>query len=380
MRIALFTDTYHQINGVSMVYQRFAGWCAEREVDLEIFTPGDHTAENLGSVTIHSIDMIAPLPYYRDLRYDLLPLRPKLNDYFEQRKFDLIHIATQGHMAILALKIAARQGLPKIACYHTALPEFAQSRAIRLFGDNPLGRLVSKIAGKLSWYYQKRIFRSSSLVLVPTRTTGEIIEQKVGVPTAIFSRGVDSEAFKPVDRAGAGRSEPISLFVGRISVEKNLALLERLDFESGELMLVGDGPYTDHLRRTLPSARFTGFLQGEALCKAYASADIFVFPSRTDTFGNAVLEAMSSGLAVLVTDSMGPKDFVEHEKTGLVASSDEEFVEFHRLLVGDSELRARLGANAREYAKSCDWNEIFETQLLGNYRKVIDGWAESRRS
>jgi glycosyltransferase involved in cell wall biosynthesis len=166
----------------------------------------------------------------------------------------------------------------------------------------------------------------------------------------------------------------VTLYAGRVSIEKNLQLLRKLDLSGGrDLVVVGDGPYTETLRAAQPQARFTGFLTGADLQQAYADADIFVFPSKTDTFGNAVLEAMASGLPVIVTDVLGPKDFVRHGETGFIASGDEEFVEYHRRLVRDHDLRARMGRAARAYALTCSWDAIFEEQLIGNYRRVIEG-------
>ncbi len=379
MRIALFTDTYYHINGVSMVYRRFARWCAARGITLEIFTPGSRPLEIIGSVTIHSVEMITPVPYYRDLYYDAFPLRPKIDRYFEQHDFDLVHIATQGHMALVGLRAAGAAGLPKISCYHTKMPEYAASRFLRFFGDNPLGRGMARLAEDLSWWYQHRLYQSSQLILVPTTSAQTIIEKRVGVPSAVFSRGVDSAAFSPDHRKREKNDTRIrSLYVGRVSIEKNLDLLAVLDPPGGSgLHLVGDGPYRSTLQQRLPDAVFPGFLQGKNLARAYASADIFVFPSKTETFGNAVLEAMASGLPVLVTNEGGPKDFVVDGETGFIASTDEEFVEHHRRLAADKELRYRLGANAREYANTCNWDSIFEKQVLDNYRKVIEEWKAS---
>ncbi|HUX08666.1 MAG TPA: glycosyltransferase family 1 protein [Acidobacteriota bacterium] len=382
MRIALFTDTYYHINGVSMVYRRFARWCAARGIELEIFTPGSRPLEKIGSVSIHSVEMITPVPYYRDLYFDAFPLRPKIDRYVRQHDFDLAHVATQGHMALVGLRAAGAADLPKISCYHTKMPEYAASRFLRFFGDNPLGRRMAGVAEDMSWWYQRRLYRSSQLILVPTSSARKILEDKVGVPTAVFSRGVDSEAFSPDHRTrDGGDHRTRSLFVGRLSIEKNLDLLAKLDLPGGRgLYLVGDGPYKNVLQKRLPGAAFLGFLQGENLARAYASADVFVFPSKTETFGNAVLEAMASGLPVIVSNEGGPKDFVVDGETGFVTSSDEEFLERHRQLAGDAGLRKRLGANAREYAKTCNWDSIFEKQVLDNYRKVIEEWRTSGRS
>jgi glycosyltransferase involved in cell wall biosynthesis len=220
------------------------------------------------------------------------------------------------------------------------------------------------------------------LILVPTESARGSIKEKVGVPTAVFARGVDCEEFGPHHRARReGDGELRSLFVGRISVEKNLSLFTKLATTGGRgLVFVGDGPYKGYLQQQLPEAIFPGFLRGGDLARAYASADIFAFPSKTETFGNAVLEAMASGLPVLVTDVGGPKDFVVDGENGLVARSDAEFIDLHRQLTDDEELRSRLGRKAREFALTCEWDRIFESQVLGSYRKVIAEWAGSPQS
>lgn len=379
MRVAIFTDTYHQINGVAMVYNRFARWCADKGYDVEIFTPGDGDFDEFGTVRVHNIGMFVPIPYYRDLSYDVTDaffIRRKIVRYMAERGFDLVHIATQGHMGVAALRVAAKLGLPKISCYHTAIPEYAYDRFFKL-GDNPLGRSIAKAAYELCWWYQRKLFRSSSLILVPTQSIKEMVEEEIGVPSAFFTRGVDSTAFSPENGNKPNGHNPKTLYAGRISVEKNLQLLEKLDQSEGENMVfVGDGPYTTTLRRNLPRAHFTGFLHGNALQEAYASADIFVFPSKTDTFGNAVLEAMASGLPVVVTNVLGPKDFVRHGETGFIAENDEEFVHYHRMLLEDDDLRKRMSAQARAYALTRSWDTIFETELIDNYRRVIE---EARR-
>ena len=355
-----------------MVYRRFARWCEGRDIELEIFTPGKRATDYRGNVTVHSVPMLLPVPYYHNLSFDALPLRPRLERYFRENSFDLVHIATQGHMAIVGLRAAGATGAPNISCYHTKLPEYAVSRFISFFGDNAFGRKAAALAEKMSWLYQKRLYRSSKLVLVPTESAQALLQEKAGKRTAIFSRGVDCEAFSPAHRVREpGDDTPRSIYVGRVSIEKNLTLLFQLFDGGGDLVVVGDGPFRKTMRKKLPRAHFAGFLHGDDLARAYSSADILVFPSKTETFGNAVLEAMASGLAVLVTDEGGPKDFVRHGETGLVARGDDEFVELHRQLAADAELRKRLGSNARQFALTQSWDQIFEEQVLGNYRKVI---------
>ena len=372
MRVAIFTETFHQINGVAMVYNRFARWCERNNYQVEIFTPGkkDHT-EDRGCVKIHTVKMLLPFPYYHGLYFDLLARKAVLRKYFSKNKFDLIHIATQGHAGLQGLHIAQKFNLPQISCYHTAIPEYARDRFIKVLGDNPFGRLLAKGAFNLCWWFQRKLFKSSHIILVPTQSIKDMVERELCIPGAFFTRGVDSEAFSPEKRS-RDDNEVITLYAGRISIEKNLQLMEKLDLAGGSgIRFVGDGPYKAHLEKVLPEAEFTGFLQGEELQQAYSDSDIFLFPSKTDTFGNAVLEAMSAGLPVVVTNVLGPKDFVIHGETGFIAKDDEEFVKYHRMLVDDTEMRKEMGKKARAYALKQSWDHIFETQLIDNYRKVL---------
>jgi glycosyltransferase involved in cell wall biosynthesis len=157
-----------------------------------------------------------------------------------------------------------------------------------------------------------------------------------------------------------------------VSREKNLALLTRVfsDRKDVRLKVVGDGPFLDEMRRRLPGASYAGFLEGEALSEAYASADFFVFPSMTDTFGNAVLEAMSSGLPVVVTDQMGPKELVHHGVNGFVVGSEQDFSEAVSCLARDGKLRREMGRCAEEEAMARSWPEVFRT-LFKTYARIL---------
>jgi glycosyltransferase involved in cell wall biosynthesis len=164
-----------------------------------------------------------------------------------------------------------------------------------------------------------------------------------------------------------------ALYVGRVSEEKNLRLLARL-FKSRsdvELMVVGDGPYRAEMESNLPGARFTGFLRGQDLSQAYASADFFVFPSETDTFGNVVLEAMSSGLPVLVSSGMGPKGLVTHGRNGFVCENEQEFNDRINLLVSNAELRLKMGREARAFALTQSWDNVF-FDLFRVYTQILE--------
>ena len=160
-------------------------------------------------------------------------------------------------------------------------------------------------------------------------------------------------------------------------MEKNLPLLARI-FRSrrdARLVVVGDGPFRSRMEREAPNAKFTGFVTGLELSRAYASSDLFAFPSETDTFGNVVLEAMSSGLPVVVTDKMGPRELVDHGFNGFIASNDREFERYLDRLIQDGELRRSMGARSRTMALERTWNAVFRS-LFDSYREVIREYRE----
>ena len=190
----------------------------------------------------------------------------------------------------------------------------------------------------------------------------------------ILPRGLDTELFHPArhdsvffEKFGARNGEVRLIYVGRISREKDLDVLaaayRRLRKEGlpVQLFVVGHGPYSDALAKSLPEAFFTGYLRGTELATAYASAHIFVFPSTTDTFGNVILEAQASGLPVVVSDSGGPKELVEDKANGLITKSHdvEDFARAIRVLVTDPALRERMGKSARNSVIDLNWPSAF---------------------
>jgi len=230
----------------------------------------------------------------------------------------------------------------------------------------------------LAWKYTLWFYEQMDCVYAPSESTRrELVER--GLPAAkvlCYPRGIDTERFHPAKRNGYlkhrfGVDAPLKLlYVGRVSREKNLPLLveafARLAaVRSGaHLVVVGDGPYLQEMRRAtadLPCT-FTGYLDGEDLAEAYASSDLFVFPSATDTFGNVVLEAQASGLPVIVTDQGGPAENVHHGRDGLVVAADDAaaLLDGMRCLADDAALRRRMGAEARRQVEKRSFDAAFQ--------------------
>ena len=375
--IAVFTDTLDQVNGVSNTYQYLAAYCRERKIDLDFFTYGSRTSlEKQGSVRIFRYRPRLPIHYYAGLAFDLWTPRGNLLEDCRHGGYDLIHAATPGSMGLNALAAAKKLRLPLVGVYHTALPEYVETRRRSLMTRLGLpSDLLERSTLEVCWKFVEWFYRHCQTVLAPSSSIARTLERRIRVPMDRFSRGVDARKFSPEHRQEPARTTV--LYVGRVSVEKNLPLLARI-FRSrrdARLVVVGDGPFRSRMEREAPNAKFTGFVTGLELSRAYASSDLFAFPSETDTFGNVVLEAMSSGLPVVVTDKMGPRELVDHGFNGFIASNDREFKRYLDRLIQDGELRRSMGARSRTMALERTWNAVFRS-LFDSYREVIREYRE----
>ncbi len=377
-KLVHFTDTFYEINGVALTIRRQLQLAKDSQKDLTVITcdsenhPGIDGVRNFEPVGAYGF------PEYPEQKMFLPPFLEML-DYCYENDFTQIHVATPGPLGLAALAIGRIMKLPVSGTYHTAIPQYAQI----LTGDGSIEELVWKYT---IWFYEQLDW-----VLVPSKHTGRELVEKGLDPGKIrlFPRGVDTEKFHPAKRDpsfmrksfGTGDGLKV-LYVGRISKEKNLHLLVRA-FESirekvpgAELVMVGDGPYLEEIKALasgMPCV-FTGYLEGEELSSIYASCDLFVFPSATDTFGNVVLEAQASGLPVIVTDSGGPQENIVPDKTGLVveAGSIESLVGAVEALLADHIRLKEMGRAARLYMEKRSYELAFEKTWL-IYRDCANG-------
>jgi glycosyltransferase involved in cell wall biosynthesis len=363
-RIGILTDTFDEINGVTNTYHQLVRYCRDHDVRLDVFCPTqeEDSDEELGSVKIHRVRQSMGVPVYSDLNFDLKVISPRIGMYFVKHRFDLIHASSPGNMGLQALTLSYYHRLPLVGVYHTALPEYAEDRAVKI-GRKLIPTL--KRTGfweNLTWCYVTWFYDHCDLVLSPSEHIRGVLEERLKTEVKVFSRGIDLERFNPRHREQ--RPGVNVLYVGRVSVEKGLDdLAEAFSGIDGvNLVVVGDGPYRKELEaRAGDNFVFKGFLRGEALSAEYASADIFVFPSKTDTFGNVVLEAMASGIPVIVTDRMAPRELVEDGRNGFVARNSGEMKDKISLLARDSSLRERMGKASRRLAEKRTWGRVFET-------------------
>lgn len=373
MRIALFTECFDQINGVSNTLKRIAAFAAENAYELDVHTYGDKQpdSEQDGSVRVFRYPFVFQIPYYSDMSWDAPTIRRAILKNCEKQKYDLIHVASPGSIGLNAQLLSYRQMLPLVGTYHTAVPEYTRPRVANFCAKLGLAKYgLGDRAEIAMWKYISWFYGRCRLVLAPSNVVKKQLEEHLRNLVEVFSRGIDTDQFHPGHRVEP--IQPTALYVGRISVEKNLDVLIRIARQRPNLRLiiVGDGPYKKELQERLSRAEFPGFLTGEALSKAYASADVFLFPSRTDTFGNVVLEAMSSGLPVIVSDHMGPAELVQDGKNGFIAPTDEVLGRRLDELLSRPELCRVMGKNAREYALTRRWNSVLRS-LFESYETVL---------
>ncbi|WP_291319013.1 glycosyltransferase [Desulfonatronospira sp.] len=375
MRVAHFTDTFYEINGVARTMQQLATTAAVTSKDLTIITCRPDSSKSLEMDGVQNFEPMGmlDLPEYPEIKLYYPPVLEMI-DYCFERDTTHLHTATPGPMGLAALATATILGLPIFGTYHTSLPQYTG----HLTGDHALEALMWKY---IIWYYNQL-----DKVFAPSKSTADELRLK-GVRSEkikVYPRGVDTDKFNPAKRNGFfARHYKIQnktklLYVGRISKEKNLQILEKAFQKICEhtskvhLVIVGDGPYRYEMEYRLKDypATFTGYLQGEELSQAYASSDLFVFPSSTDTFGNVVLEAQASGVPAIVVDQGGPGENIIQGDTGLVVPAEDSHAlkrAILSLLAHPEDLR-EMGQKARKYMESRSFKKAFE-QTWEMYRE-----------
>ncbi len=370
LKIAHFTDTFHDVNGVATTLQMQLEIARKNDKQLEMITCGPEADAD-------GITNFEPIGTFEMPEYDLMklyyPPLLKMLHYCYEKRFTHIHAATPGPIGLAALAISRILHLPLYGTYHTALPQYIT----QLTDDGSLEELTWKF---MLWFYGQM-----DVIYVPSRATGEELVEK-GIPqekVKYYARGIDIERFHPSKANGFYKrfkvieKELKLLYVGRVSKEKNLPQLVEAYKKLAEirdgvrLVVVGEGPYLEEMKQALQGlpVTFTGFLGGEDLPQAYASSDIFLFPSTTDTFGNVVLEAQASGIPVVVTDQGGPQENLIPGRTGYIVRSDDEesFLQAVLQLIDNRKLLEKMKRNARKYVQDRSFEAAY-LRLWESYR------------
>lgn len=287
-RVLIVTDAWHpQVNGVVRTLEMLGR-------DLEAMGHRVRYATPEGHVTV-------PMPTYPEIRLVLFPRRA-LEKMVDEFRPNAVHIATEGTLGMSARAICLKRGLPYTTSFHTRFPEYVRAR----FPIVP----ESAVYGFLRWFHGK-----AATMMVATPSLKAEMESHGFHNVSLWSRGVDVDAFRPFEGAALPFAKPIWLYVGRVAVEKNLDAFLSLDLP-GTKLIIGDGPARAQLERKYPDAKFLGPKTGEDLVRHYAASDVFVFPSRTDTFGLVVLEALACGAPVAAYPVQGPRDVIGDAPVG----------------------------------------------------------------
>ena len=288
MRILIATDAWQpQVNGVVRTLTMTAAAARMQGVEVSFLTPQSFRT--------------VPMPFYRDLRL-ALPSPFKIVRLIAEAAPDNIHIATEGPIGLAVRRYCRRRGLPFTTSFHTRFPEYVSARL-------PIPEAV--VWRALRWFHGE-----SRAVMAATPALATELRGRGFRNVVLWPRGVDTTVFHP-RKTSTGLARPVFLSVGRLAVEKNLEAFLNLDL-LGTKVVVGDGPARTELQRAYPDAVFLGALHGEALAQAYASADVFVFPSLTDTFGLVMLEALASGVPVAAFPVAGPRDVIGSSNVGVL--------------------------------------------------------------
>ncbi len=383
VKLGHFTDTFYDVNGVAQTLQQQVKTALKHHKQLTIITCEEDPGNPEDGVKNFSPIGVYDIPEYAEQRLYYPPFLEML-DFCYTQGFTHIHSATPGPVGLAALAIARILKLPLTATYHTQFPQYAQA----LTGDDFIEDMTWRF---MIWYYDQmdQIYVSSQNSLDELAARG-ISPDKI----RLVPRGIDTQMFHPENRSSILTRdfqipEAVTkfLYVGRVSKEKNLPLLVQAfinlyrENENVHLVVVGDGPWAAEMKQLLRDVpvTFTGYLSGVPLQEVYASADAFVFPSTTDTFGNVVLEAQASGLPVIVSDLGGPCENMQPGRTGLKVKSNEltALIRAMQKLSGNGDLRQTMGRAARIYME----DRSFEAAFIRHWEqyKDIDSPAETPR-
>jgi len=386
MLITIVTETYApDINGVAMTLGNFVSGLSKLGHQIQLVCPDNKyrkTSLLSKNVSYHPVRGI-PIPGYNEAQFGL-PSKTLLKKLWQANKPDVIYVATEGPLGWHAIKIANKLHFPAISGFHTNFHSYSNHYGIGL-----LEKVVAR--------YLVKLHNKTELTLTPTLGQKQIIENMGIKKVSVIGRGVDTELFSPKKRSPELREtwgitnidESVLLYVGRIAAEKNLELAVKTYREMHKVnkkikfILVGDGPLLNKLKKNNPDFIFTGMKSGEDLAQHYASSDIFIFPSMSETFGNVVLEAMASGLGVIAYDYAAASTHIYPGENGQLAyfGNSSEFINKACIYINNPILLQRIQLNASNYAQGQNWKGIvkqlesilFKHAFNNQNKQVVNG-------
>ncbi len=374
LRVALFSGNYNYVvDGPVKALNRLVGHLEKRGDAALVFAPTTKTPAFQHSGDLFPVPSIA-LPGSRS-EYRLgLGLPHAARARLDAFRPTIVHVAAPDWLGLGALDYAKARGIPAVSSFHTRFDTYP-----RYYG---LGVLEKYLTGYMRYFYGRcaRVYAPSPSMVE------ELKRDRIGRDIKLWARGVDQALFNPKRRdpdfrrsLGFADDDVVVAFVGRLVLEKGIdifaASVNAARSRNGHIraLIVGDGPARAHFAAQLPGEAFTGHLDGEALARAYASADIFLNPSITETFGNVTLEALASGLPAIAAAASGSRSLIDDGETGILvpdAQSVDAFAGALALLAGDAVLRARMGAAALQSSRAYDWDAILDG-LIADYRDVM---------
>ena len=373
MRYAIVTETYPpEVNGVALTVQGLEQGLRNSGHEIDLIRPRQAN-EALDSAPGTLLVPGAALPRYPGLRFGM-PAPIRLGRHWQQQRPDAVYVATEGPLGWSAVRTARRLGIPVASGFHTRFDEYLPDYGVAWLQ-----------AAAMRW--MRRFHNQADATLVPTRELQQFLGEQGFERVRLLARAVDSRQFEPTRRDPALREEWgidgtgfAAIYVGRIAPEKNLALavkaFRRLQQvrPKARFVFVGDGPSRAALAHDNPDFIFCGVQRGDALARHFASGDLFLFPSRSETFGNVTLEAMASGLATVAFDYGAAREHLRTDESGIAVGDDAAFVTAAVQLAGDDVLRARLGRNAALAMK-----RLHPQQVVAEFDALLAELAQARR-
>ena len=360
MNVAIFTDNdFGKVNGVTTTLAAALDHAPD-DLNLRVYTCDEAGAETGDYLSLAAFGV--GIPFYREMKMYLPPSRKFLRHAVDDA-IEVVHLTTPGPVGLAAMWVASRLKIPMLGSFHTDLAEYTRI----LSGSRGLGRFMER--------YMRWLYGRCERILAPSDTTRDMLV-RAGLERSridIWRRGVSTVRFDSAKRSAALRDKwgvtdecPAIIYVGRVSKEKGLQMLKlfsrflRYAGVAHRLIIVGDGPMRAELQADCPDAVFTGTLCQDDVAVAMASADFLLFPSRTDTAGNVVLEAQASGLPVLVSDAGGPRENLRPAESGFICSGFNDFVRRAGDLLRQPRRRREMSAAARDYALTRRWETALE--------------------
>lgn len=296
----IVSDAWHpQVNGVVRTYEYLTE---------ELLAMG-HTVKVIGPL---DFPMRIAMPGYSEIELAILP-RPRLANFIREFKPDHLHIATEGPLGHAARKFCQNNSIHFTTSYHTHFPDYIAKRVKKYLP------FLARPAKKFAFWRIRRFHNSGSAMFIATKSLErDLTRMKFKAPIYPLTRGVDLNIFKPAPKnLFTDLKRPIALFVGRVAIEKSIHKFLEMPWE-GSKVVVGDGPSMDYFKKRHPDAIFTGIKRGEELADHYRSSDVFVFPSKTDTFGIVLIEALACGIPVAGYNVTGPQDILTEPGLGVI--------------------------------------------------------------